>query len=188
MYGSYRVCSKSEGTMLIDSGHARLTYSPYKGMSISNQTIPYSGTLVVATINFSDPKLLADALKFQGRVHEPTDYVETKYEDFEGGPIRFLLRDESQSFGSRVAGRPVRVKLSNIIRMSGGCAVVVDFEGVPVVSSSFADEAFGKLFLQFGPVRFMQCVKLVNMADTVESLVNKAITQRMTVGLSDAEA
>ena len=34
----------------------------------------------------------------------------------------------------------------------------------------------------------MQCVKLVNMADTVESLVNKAITQRMTVGLSDAEA
>ena len=188
IYGSYRVCSKSEGTMLIDSGHARLTYSPYKGMSISNQTIPYSGTLVVATINFSDPKLLADALKFQGRVHEPTDYVETKYEDFEGGPIRFLLRDESQSFGSRVAGRPVRVKLSNIIRMTGGCAVVVDFEGVPVVSSSFADEAFGKLFLQFGPVRFMQCVKLVNMADTVESLVNKAITQRMTVGLSDAEA
>ena len=99
-----------------------------------------------------------------------------------------LLRDESQSFGSRVAGRPVRVKLSNIIRMTGGCAVVVDFEGVPVVSSSFADEAFGKLSLQFGPVRFMQCVKLVNMADTVESLVNKAITQRMTVGLSDAEA
>ena len=43
-------------------------------------------------------------------------------------------------------------------------------------ASPFADEAFGKLFLQFGPVRFMQCVKLVNMADTVESLVNKAIT------------
>lgn len=186
MYGSYRVCSRSGGKMLIDSGHARLTYGEPKGMSISDQKIPYSGTLVVATINFSNPELLADALQFHGKRHVSTDYVELKYEDNDGGPLRFSLKDESKSFGSRVAGRPVRVKLSNIIRMSEERAVVVDFEGVPVVSSSFADEAFGKLFLQLGPIKFMRCVRLVGMVDTVEALVNKALEQRMSIGLSDA--
>jgi hypothetical protein len=64
----------------------------------------------------------------------------------------------------------------------------VDFSGVPVISSSFADEAFGKLFLQLGPMQFMQRVRLVNTIDTVESLINRAIEQRMKVGLSDADA
>ena len=186
MYGSYRVCSRSGGSMLIDSGYARLKYDEPKGMSISDQNIPYSGTLVVATINFSNPELLADALQFRGKLHVPTDYVELKYEDHDGGPLTFSLKEESKSFGSRVAGRPVRVKLSNIIQMSGEGVVVVDFKDVPVVSSSFADEAFGKLFLQLGPIRFMQRVRLVGMVDTVEALVNKAVEQRMSIGLSDA--
>ena len=69
--------------------------------------------------------------------------------------------------------------------MSGTAQVVIDFDGVPVVSSSFADEAFGKLFLQLGPVQFMQRVKLKNMADTVEGRINKAIAQRMQHGSAD---
>ena len=84
-----------------------------------------------------------------------------------------------------MSGKPVRNKLLNLVNMSEG-VVCVDFAGVPLLSSSFADEAFGKLFLALGPVAFMQRVKLHNMMDTVEGLVNKAIAQRMRVGLSDA--
>jgi hypothetical protein len=188
LFGSYRVCSKSRGYFQIDSGHARLEYKPkQEQLSISNQTIPYSGTLVAATIDFSDPKLLADALQFKDISHKPTDYVEIKYEGVDGGPITFHLIDECTSFGSRVSGKPVRQKLHNIIKMTNSQMIQVDFTGIPVVSSSFADEAFGKLFLQLGPLKFMQCVKLVNTIDTVESLINKAIEQRMKVGLSDAD-
>ena len=71
--------------------------------------------------------------------------------------------------------------------MTATKVVQVDFSGVPVTSSSFADEAFGKLFLQIGPMQFMQRIKLINMVDTVESLINRAIQQRMQVGLSDAD-
>lgn len=101
--------------------------------------------------------------------------------------MSFLLRDECTSFGSRVSGKPVRQKLHNIIKMTGSRLINIDFGGVPVISSSFADEAFGKLFLQLGPIRFMQRVHLVNTIDTVESLINRAIEQRMKVGLSDAD-
>lgn len=188
LFGSYRVCSKSRGRFQIDSGHARLEFNPKnEELSISNQTIPYSGTLVVATIDFSNPELLANALRFKGLNHTPTDFVELKYERMDDGPIEFRLLDESPSFGSRVSGKPLRRKLHNIINMTPTKVVNVDFSGVPVTSSSFADEAFGKLFLQLGPLQFMQRVRLVNMADTVELLVNRAIQQRMQVGLSDAD-
>jgi hypothetical protein len=85
-----------------------------------------------------------------------------------------------------VSGKPVQTKLLNLLKMTSSGTILVDFAGVPLLSSSFADEAFGKLFLSVGPVKFMQKVRLHNMIDTVEGLVNKAIAQRMQVGTSDA--
>ncbi|MDO3619793.1 STAS-like domain-containing protein [Ralstonia pseudosolanacearum] len=187
MFGSYEICSKSKGDFLVDSGYARLKYDPNKGLSIFDQNIPYSGTLIVATVDFSDPGLLEQALCFNGVKHKPLDYVETKYEKNERGDIYFKLTEECNSFGSRVSGKPVRQKIQNLLRMSGESTVVIDFDHLPVLSSSFADEAFGKLFLSIGPIKFMQRLKLINMRDTVEGLINKAIAQRMKVGISDAD-
>ncbi|WP_153134700.1 STAS-like domain-containing protein [Paraburkholderia agricolaris] len=187
MFGSYQICSKSGGDFLIDSGYARLKYTKNSGLSIANQAVPYSGTLVVATIDFSDPSLLADALNFKGIKHTPLDFIETKYEKNVAGDIYFKLIEECSSFGSRVSGRPARNKLVNLLKMSGEGVVEIDFEGVPLLSSSFADEVFGKLFLSIGPIKFMQRIKLKNMMGTVEGLVNKAIAQRMQVGISDAD-
>jgi hypothetical protein len=65
--------------------------------------------------------------------------------------------------------------------------VTVDFDGIPLLSSSFADEAFGKLFLLIGPMKFMQRVRLINMTSAVEGLINKAIAQRMKSGISDTD-
>ena len=76
MFGSYQICSKSKGDFLVDSGHARLRFQPNSGLSIDNQTVPYRGTLVVATIDFSDPALLEDALAFKGVKYEPIGVVE----------------------------------------------------------------------------------------------------------------
>ena len=187
LFGSYQICSESRGEFLVDSGHARLSYRRSNGLSISSQNIPYKGTLIVATIDFSDPSLLADALKFGGQKYTPIDYVDTKYTQEMSGEIHFKLNEECTSFGSRVSGKPVRVKLMNLTRMSGTSVVRVDFDGVPLVSSSFADEAIAKLFLAMSPVAFMHRIKLSNMHNAVEGIINKAISQRLKVGTSDAE-
>lgn len=187
MFGSYEICSKSGGEFIIDSGHARLKYTTGSGLGIKNQNIPYSGTLIVATIDFSDPKLLEDALRFKGEKYTPLDYVEKKYETNAAGDAYFRLADECLSFGSRVSGKPVQHKLLNIINIAHEGVITIDFDGVPLLSSSFADEAFGKLFLLIGPVKFMQRLRLVNMKETVEALINKAIAQRMKSGISDAD-
>ena len=93
MFGSFEICSKSGGDFLIDSGHARLRYTPNVGLSIQKQNIPYAGTLVVATIDFSDPKLLEEALRFGGEKYTPLDYVEKKYETNSAGDAHFRLVD-----------------------------------------------------------------------------------------------
>ncbi len=185
LFGSYEICSKSKGFFSVHSGHACLEYNNKKGLSISNEKIPYAGTLVVATIDFSIPKLLEDALRFKGERYQPVDYLELKYQTSENDDIYFKLKDEAKSYGSRVAGRPIRNKLSNLLKMGGHQKIIIDLSDIPLVSSSFADEVFGKLFLEAGPVMFTQKFELINVMDTVQSLINKAITQRIVAGVID---
>jgi len=184
LYGSYQICCHSGGAFQIESGHARLLYRPGPhGLEIRDQKVPVKGTLVIAKINFSDPDLLKDALRFSGKSHKPIDYIEIKYE---GGPdetIRVSLAEEAQSFGSRVAGTPIHIKLYNLVQMCPGQPIEIDFAGVPLVSSSFADEVFGKLFVKLGPLEFMQRIRFKNVEQTVRMLIDRAISQRVSTGL-----
>jgi hypothetical protein len=89
------------------------------------------------------------------------------------------MAGEAASFGSRVAGEPVRTKLENLIRMNGARRVLVDMSDIPLISSSFADEVFGKLFVLLGPLLFAQALEFRQISQTVRSLIDKAIMQRM---------
>jgi hypothetical protein len=184
LFGSYQICSLSGGRFLLDSGYARLQYNSGH-LSINAQTIPFSGTLVAATIDFSDPRLLEEALSFGGVKHTPVDFIDSRYTQNVQGDVVINLAEEVVSFGSRVSGKPVQVKLLNLARMAQVGVIDVDFSGVPLLSSSFADEAFAKTFLALGPVGFMNKIRLINMSGAVEALVNRAMFQRIQVGRSD---
>lgn len=184
LYGSYQICCHSGGAFQIESGHARLLYRPGPhGLEIRDQRVPVKGTLVIAKINFSDPDLLKDALRFSGKSHKPVDYIETKYEGDADETIHVFLAQEAQSFGSRVAGTPIHIKLYNLVQMCPGQPIEIDFTGIPLVSSSFADEVFGKLFVKLGPLEFMQRIRFKNVEQTVRMLIDRAISQRVSTGL-----
>ncbi|MEJ7835865.1 DUF4325 domain-containing protein [Xanthomonas oryzae pv. oryzae] len=184
LFGSYQICCHSGGAFRIESGHARLLSrpSPY-GLEIRDQKIPVKGTLIIAKINFSDPDLLKDALNFSGKSHKPVDYIETKYEGDSDNIVHVVLLQETQSFGSRFAGTPIHLKIYNLVQMCSGQPIEIDFSGVPLVSSSFADEVFGKLFVKLGPLEFMQRIRFKNVENTVRMLIDKAISQRVSTGL-----
>lgn len=182
LYGSYQICSHSNGFFQIESGYGKLMFSEREGLRIGTERIPYEGTLVAAQIDFSVPRLLEEALKFGGNSHQPVDYVELRYEQHDTENLLFKMAEESQSFGSRVAGAPVRKKLLNLARMCPNRKIVLDFENVPLVSSSFADEVVGKLFAELGPLAFMQRFDFRNIDQTVRQLVDRAIAQRLAVG------
>ena len=183
LFGSYQICSHSKGFFQVESGYGKLVFNERNGLRVTTEKVPFEGTLVAAQIDFSVPHLLEESLRFGGKSHSPLDYVETHYEQHDQEAVRFVMKDESPSFGSRSAGAPVRVKLSNLTAMCPGQRVVIDFSGVPLVSSSFADEVFGKLFVALGPIMFMQRFEFRNTVSTVKQLIDKAITQRMSTGL-----
>jgi hypothetical protein len=181
LFGSYQICSHCKGKFHVESGHATLAYSDKGGLHIRNENVPYDGTLVIASIDFSNSELLEEALQFGGQRYTPVDYVETNYETNNGDRLYFLMKEESKSFGSRPAGTPLRNKLSNLYKMGGGNKIFIDFEGIPIISSSFADEVFGKLFVEIGPLGFMQRFEFLNIPQTVRQLIDKAIAQRIAV-------
>ena len=76
------------------------------------------------------------------------------------------------------AGESLRTKVINILRETRG-TVIIDFDGVPLVSSSFADEFVARMVADLGFVTFQQAVRLENMSDLVQKMVNRAVMLRM---------
>ena len=178
LYGTFEICRVGGGKFSLNAGNAALICSR-GAVSAWRESVPFTGTTVDALIDFSEPALLERALAIDGRVHQPVDYIELRYEQDDLRSIPFKLNEQAFSFRSRPAGKPVRVKLGNIIQACPGQTIFVDFAGISVVSSSFADEVFGKIFVELGPMRFMQTVRLINVSPTVQALIDRAITQRM---------
>lgn len=179
LYGSYQIAVKSGGNFSVHSGNATLYYAPKSGMHTRKENSFLPGTIVVCAIDYTEPLLLEDALNIKSKPFSPVDMIEHKYESSADGNIIFFLKNESDSFGSRIAGTPVRNKLKNLVSFLEGNKVVVDFSDIHLVSSSFADEVFGKLFVDLGPLDFSNKLELKNVDSTVKMLVEKAIMQRM---------
>lgn len=179
LFGSFQICRVSGGYFQVQSGYAHLNYGgPRVLLDIGPGKIPYAGTLVVACVDCSKPGVLKDALKFGGTPHMPTDYIELRYESNVSNSITFSMKEEAASLGSRLAGVPVRTKLQNLVAMCEGQRISIDFADIPLISSSFADEVFGKLFVELGPLAFMQKFEFLHVTDTVRSLIDRAIAQR----------
>ena len=70
--------------------------------------------------------------------------------------------------------------LDNLLRERR--TIVLDFSGVGVISSSFADEVFGRLFVEMGPRAFMTRIEMRHVDPTVEGLIDRAIVQRTKLG------
>ena len=188
LFGSYRVAALSAGGQFeINSGHGHLYYDrKLESVQSKRRARPYAGTAIRCGIGLGNPDLLQDALKFHGEVHHPAhDVVERRFEDDTGG-IVFNVKSEARGdIGSRHGGRRIRQVIENLLRDQA--TVSIDFNGVGVISSSFADEVFGRLFVSLGPRGFMRRIEIVNAAPTVEGLIDRAIFQRAKLGNGETD-
>ena len=73
----------------------------------------------------------------------------------------------------------MRRKLINVIGFRNDGRVIVDCSDVPLISSSFADEVFGKLFVELGPMKFLGTVQFRHLDPLVSDLIDRAVMQRM---------
>ena len=177
LYGTFKCCEVSRGGMTIMSNHAILKYDS-NGLRVATDKVPFRGSFIEATIDYSTESLLEKAFVFRGRVHEPgNDYIESHYDQVDEKIVFYLLA-EVEGFGSRDFGRRARQKIDNVL-VDKANSILFDFSGIPLISSSFADEVFAKLFAELGPLEFMRRCSFRSVDPTVKRLIDKAIEQRM---------
>jgi hypothetical protein len=186
LFGCFEICDKSLGSFNLVSGYASLTlmYKNSRSFYTKKEISPYEGTLVVATIDFSQKNLLSNALKFNGKAKSFIDMVELKHESEDEEILYYNLSDDYIYFGSRHGGSFVRNKLLNLFRISGFKYAVVSFENINLISSSFADEAFGKMIFEIGESDFLEKFSFININPLVKEILDKSILQRLSVNKS----
>ena len=181
LFGSYQTCTKSGGYFHIHSGNASLCYNPKPkiGFRVKNEKIPYNGTLLVGCLDYSVPGLLENALIFKGKKEDGPDFIELLYEDPDDEFINFVLVEESNAFGTRPAGVPIRTKLLNLLDLNDfKYQINVDFTNSPLLSSSFADEVFGKLYMEVGEQNYRNLIRFVNCDKTNRVIIDRSLNQR----------
>lgn len=178
LYGTFKCCEVSGGEFEALSGTVSLRYRR-GSLHVTRSPIPFKGTFIRASINYGFDKLLERALVFRGESYDPGfDYVERMYQS-SGEDIHFKVKSELDVFGSRQAGKAARTKIQNLMDRNR-TPILFDFEEITLISSSFADEVFGKLFIALGPIRFGQLCKFKNVDPTVQTLIDRSINQRVS--------
>lgn len=85
------------------------------------------------------------------------------------------LKEFGASLGSRVLGKEV----SNMIVFEKEDEIILDFQGVKLVTSSFADEVVGKNCAKSGLHNFFDKVQIINTSEQIKLILKKAIIDRL---------
>jgi hypothetical protein len=177
LFGSYEISHQGKGSFKALSNNAMLRHEKGK-LEINKISSRYSGTIVEATVDFSSKNLMASALTINGQQYEPVDFIETTYEDPNDDCINFVVREEARSYGTRSAGAPLKGRLVNFVNMYEN-RIVINFNELPIISSSFADEVVGKLLLQFGEHVFKSRFTVVCLSEQNNAIIQRSVVQRI---------
>ena len=173
LLGSFRIAKLSGGEFELNSGFALLHASrsgpdEYK---TRKRRIRYSGTVVRCEIAVDNADLLARALSFPKRPHEPRP-------DNEAATATLSITTEAaQEVGSRAGGQRVRQTVEQHLRENR--SVTLDFSDIQMVSSGFADELLGQLFINLGPRAFMSRIQVRGANPVIDGLIDRAIMRRV---------
>lgn len=187
--GALRISALSGGVFRVVSGRAEVTArhppdTPEYDQQVHGRPASeaFRGTCVVCEISVAGSLDLDEALNFSGG-HTGFGYIDAEYVDGSSKEICLPLAKETAGFGSRKAGQALRIKAINLLRAEPSARLILDWRDVPSISSSFADEFVGRLFVELGPTHYMERVKAVSMEPFARKIVDRAIKQRVAQSL-----
>jgi anti-sigma regulatory factor (Ser/Thr protein kinase) len=160
--GTLKIAALSGGRFHVASYLGRLSvHSADARQSVQPHAATFHGTMVTASIRIAADFKIEEALGFSGFRGEHLNILD--FHDEEGDVMILRLKEETSGVGSRFAGAFVREKCRHLLEQDRRKPLVLDWDGVPLISSSFADEALGKLFLELGPLVFGARIRHRNM-------------------------
>lgn len=184
MWGLYNIINLNDGTLQITSGKGNLNFiNRIKTTESSNDIIMLSPRQQSTSINFdlqlNNPISMKEALGG----YEPIDmFIENLEDEFDR--IIYKIIEQSSGTGTRQSGERIRNEIINIYKSSKK-PVILDFQGIGIIASSFADELIGKLVQELGLFQFQAAFPMKNMNSTIQAIVQRSLSQRLAENVNN---
>ncbi len=177
LWGLNNIVSSNSGVLAISSGRG-LYVASGEQINVANKlqypSRDHSCTTIDFQIDFDKAISLPQALGG----HEPVNIKLDNLDDGTGN-LHMKVSDWSFGTGTRKSGLAIRNEVMNLMNQASG-RMIIDFTGVGVIASSFADEFLGRLVSEMGVAGFMSRVELRGMNGTVQAIANRSIAQRIS--------
>jgi hypothetical protein len=186
MFGMHEIIRLNRGRISIQSGNTHYHFEndttkfKDKLVYMSNQN---QGLSLDFQLDYKNKVSLSDIFKFKGTAY---NFVNLRIENLENerGEIGYPLKSHKAGFGSRKSGAMVRNDVMNIHKESN-LTIVLDFTGISIISSSFADELVGKLMVEYGIYKFNNLFRLKGLNDINQAIVQRSVSQRLSASINE---
>ncbi len=180
LFGLHSIVKQGKGKLVITSGSGSYMYNngdvrTYDSLPFTSRDTP--GTIVDFQLNYAKDMSLDKALVFRGKQYE---MINLHFEDLEDdyGRVLYKISDRSEGTGTRESAIRVKNEVLNILSEEQK-PITIDFTGVAVISSSFADELIAKLFLSLGLFQFNNLIKIKGLDASQQSILQRSVLQRI---------
>ena len=181
--GTLEIVKKNQGGYLAVHSRSGLVEWRDNRMNIKGDFPPFRGTLIDIQLDTSQAIDVERALWGNAPSYP---FNESMYgNDTPMGVMRMYLAQEADGFGNRMTGTKIRTKIENLLTTAPNDVIEVDFTGVDLIASSFADEVFGKLALSLGFIGFASRIKLVGLNRFCHGLIDDVVQYRIVQSRSE---
>jgi hypothetical protein len=178
LWTTTEIITKNTGQLTITSGGGAIYYNKSLGKVDTFDNAPtidpdWPGTNLDFQLDFQT------AVDFAGLWGELPSPINTRAERLENSEDQLVLGIKDQSFGTstRESGRDVRVLAANLLR-THPTNLLLDFTGVTMISSSYADELVAKLYIDDTLENVRNRLKITGANATIELVIADAIRSR----------
>lgn len=180
LYGLYSIVRQGKGNITITSGGGYYNYSngyvkTYNKIPVISHENP--GTVVDFQLDYSEDRSLNRAMTIKGETYL-INYLDYENMEDDRGIINYSISNMAEGTGTRESALRVRTEILNIVK-SEKRPISIDFTGINIISSSFADELLVKLFLELGLVQFNTLIKLKGIDQTAQAIIHRSFIQRI---------
>lgn len=185
MWGMKKIVNNNKGVLSITSSGVNISIDEHdtvlkhelKDKSIRMKMPYHLGTLVDFQFNCNNEICLSDIF---GKNYE---YTNLTLENLEDNQNRINVKISQFSFGcaTRLAGESARnLVLNYLVQSNYSQIIILDFSGVSIIASSFADEFIGKLLQECGFIQFNNLIRITNISKENMSIINRSVMQRIS--------
>ena len=180
LFGLHSLSKQGDGRLIITSGDSSYFYignSPktYSKLSSYKNTNEHTG--IDFLIDYSKEMDVEEVLTFRSLKYKPTNLRLENMED-ERGNILIKVKEIVEGTGTRSAALKLKNRIMNILNENPQ-NIILDFENVNVISSSYADELIAKLLIELGLFQFNQLIRLRNLNSDMQTILQRSVIQRI---------